>query len=71
MKENKAQQAYHKNKSYLRQELSTLRTTTKEQSIKLVLGTKREQSTKEHTSTKERARTLRTNIKVHTKQLAL
>jgi len=37
----------------------------------LSLGTKREQRTKEHTSTKERASTLRTIIKEHTKQLVL
>src|SRR6266540_1351749 len=58
LKENKPQQAYHKNKGYLSNKLSTLRTTNK-------------QHTKEHTSTKERASTLRTIIKEHTKQLIL
>ena len=37
LKENKAQQAYHKNKSYLSNKLITLRTTNKEHTMKLVL----------------------------------
>ena len=37
LKENKARQAYHKNKSYLSNKLSTLRTTNKEHTMKLVL----------------------------------
>ena len=37
LKENKAQQTYHKSKSYLSNKLSTLRTTNKEYTMKLVL----------------------------------